>query len=328
MTAGHADVDRTAASGHEVDSAGTSRVAAVVITYNRKNLLVACLDAILAQTREVDRIILIDNCSTDGTSEFLNERGYLDSGALEYVRLPENVGGAGGFYEGMKRAYEQGFEWLWVMDDDCVPFSDTLARLLECPKRILFRGCVILNIEDPDRGRVAFGLKSPSGPVRNVNELSGLGGAEGVLEGYACPFNGALLSSEVVRSIGLPKREMFIWGDEIEYLLRAKRYGVCVGTVLAARLLHPPSRSHVKMVSLGSLSCGFTYSNDPFRFYLIVRNYTYVALTYSGPFSKGFVKMLMYPLLFPRQARILLHAFWDGMLGKFLPADRVRSMIP
>jgi rhamnopyranosyl-N-acetylglucosaminyl-diphospho-decaprenol beta-1,3/1,4-galactofuranosyltransferase len=304
------------------------RIAAVIATYNRKELLLRCLNAVLAQTRPVDRVIVVDNCSTDGTAEFLAERGYLGNRLLDYVRLTENGGSAGGFHAGMKRAYEQGFDWLWVMDDDCVSLPDTLAHLLECPERILFRGCVILNIEDPDREQVAFGLKSPSGVVHNVREISGLGGAEGVLEGYACPFNGALLSSLVVRRIGLPKKEMFIWGDEIEYLLRAGKFGVPVGTVLAARLLHPLSRSHEKMIRLGSLCFGFTYSNDPLRFYLIVRNYTYIALRYRGPFSKGFVKMMAYPIFFPWRAGIALRALRDGVLGKFPPAEQVRGVAP
>lgn len=43
------------------------KVIAVVVTYNRKKLLLECLDAIFQQTYSISRLILIDNCSTDGT---------------------------------------------------------------------------------------------------------------------------------------------------------------------------------------------------------------------------------------------------------------------
>ena len=85
------------------------KIAAVVVTYNRKELLKECLDALLRQTYSVDSIILIDNASNDGTPEFLKENGYLDNPKIDYVRLPENTGSAGGFYDGVKRGYKKGF---------------------------------------------------------------------------------------------------------------------------------------------------------------------------------------------------------------------------
>jgi rhamnopyranosyl-N-acetylglucosaminyl-diphospho-decaprenol beta-1,3/1,4-galactofuranosyltransferase len=105
-------------------------VTAVVVTYNRKELLAECLDGLFRQTRPVDRILLIDNASTDGTQEFLRQRGYLDASAVEYVRLPANTGGAGGFREGMRRAYASDAEWIWLMDDDVEPVPDALETML------------------------------------------------------------------------------------------------------------------------------------------------------------------------------------------------------
>jgi len=107
------------------------KIAAVVVTYNRKDLLKECLDALLNQTRPLDSIILIDNASTDGTPEFLKEKGYLDNPKIDYVRLPENTGGAGGFHEGVKRGYEKGYDWLWLMDDDALPEKSSLNNLLD-----------------------------------------------------------------------------------------------------------------------------------------------------------------------------------------------------
>ena len=50
---------------------------------------------------------------------------------LTYIRLEHNIGGAGGFYTGMKRAYDTHlYDAVWVMDDDGEPDSKCLSNLL------------------------------------------------------------------------------------------------------------------------------------------------------------------------------------------------------
>src|SRR5262245_34479345 len=92
----------------------SDRICAVVVTFNRKPLLAKCLLSLERQSRRPDAILVVDNRSTDGTAAMLAEQ----FGHLSYLRLEANTGGAGGFHEGMKWAYERGFDWLWVMDDD------------------------------------------------------------------------------------------------------------------------------------------------------------------------------------------------------------------
>src|SRR5260370_41119663 len=104
-------------------------VAAVIVTFNRKGLLVRCLEAVRAQTRPCDRVFIIDNASTDGTPELLADSGLLD-GMVDYVRLPVNTGSAGGFHEGMRGAYKSGHELLWLMDDHGCPAPGCLGTLM------------------------------------------------------------------------------------------------------------------------------------------------------------------------------------------------------
>src|ERR1700761_1080776 len=108
----------------------TETVAAVLVTFNRAELLLNCLDALMRQKRRLDRIFIIDNASTDGTREKLQRAGWLDNPAVEYVGMTENTGGAGGFHEGTKRAFEAGYDWLWLMDDDVLAHDDCLEKLL------------------------------------------------------------------------------------------------------------------------------------------------------------------------------------------------------
>ncbi len=126
-------------------------VIAVVVTYNRKDLLLECLAGLANQSRPVDGVVLVDNASTDGTPELLFRQGVLESlpkerspGIQEFVshpklmgglpmltvRMNENTGGAGGFHEGLKRAYLAGADWIWLMDDDIEPDSRCLEGML------------------------------------------------------------------------------------------------------------------------------------------------------------------------------------------------------
>lgn len=104
-------------------------IAAVVVTYNRKELLRQNLNSLLAQTRPVDEIIVMNNASTDGTAEMLAREFKYPQ--ITVVTMPENIGAAGGFHEGMKLAYEKRYDWIWVMDDDAFPYKDALERLTE-----------------------------------------------------------------------------------------------------------------------------------------------------------------------------------------------------
>ena len=101
-------------------------VCAVVVTFNRKSLLRGCLKSLQNQSRALDSILVVDNASTDGTLSMLSSE-FPD---VETLVLTQNEGGAGGFHEGMKRAFEMGFSWIWIMDDDGTPAPNCLELLL------------------------------------------------------------------------------------------------------------------------------------------------------------------------------------------------------
>src|SRR5918998_5992428 len=104
-----------------------SEVTAVVVTYNRKEMLVECLEALARQTVPPTRVVLVDNASADGTREHVEAAAPLP---VDYLRVTRNGGGAEGFHYGVRAALERPCEWLWLMDDDCEPPPDCLASLL------------------------------------------------------------------------------------------------------------------------------------------------------------------------------------------------------
>ena len=101
-----------------------SNIAAVVVTYNRLELLRQCVEALRTQTSSCD-ILIVDNASTDGTDQWLASQP-----DLHYRNTGSNLGGAGGFNFGMRWAVEAGYDYVWVMDDDTLPQPDALEKLL------------------------------------------------------------------------------------------------------------------------------------------------------------------------------------------------------
>ncbi|NUS50267.1 MAG: glycosyltransferase, partial [Nocardioidaceae bacterium] len=103
------------------DSSAVS-VVAVVVTWNRWELLQECLAALAAQTHRLAAVVVVDNASTDGTGDLL-AREHAD---LDVVTLTENTGGAGGFAAGIERALTHEPDLVWLLDDDTVP-TETAA---------------------------------------------------------------------------------------------------------------------------------------------------------------------------------------------------------
>jgi hypothetical protein len=118
---------------HRSDTAPGARqtlfpIVAIVVTYNRKEMLRQCLDALLAQSHDNFDILLIDNASNDGTMESITD--FRSNNRVRYFNTGENLGGAGGFNYGIRKAVEHGYECLWIMDDDCLPYPDALQELI------------------------------------------------------------------------------------------------------------------------------------------------------------------------------------------------------
>ena len=179
------------------------RVATLVVTYNRLEDLKSCLKAIKNQTYKNYDVIVVNNGSTDGTTEYLNDQ-------FDIICIHQgNFGGAGGFYTGMKYMFENGYDWLWMMDDDGLPEEHQLERLIEFGKK----GYPVLNalvIDKDDLTRFSFGYKG-----KTVEDAKTSDFFESI-----CPFNGTFIHRSVIAKCGYIKKEMFIWGDDQEYKLR------------------------------------------------------------------------------------------------------------
>lgn len=211
------------------------KIAAVVVTYNRKELLGKCLEALLRQTRPLDEIIVIDNASTDGTGSMLS----AEFPTVTHIVLPKNIGGAGGFHEGIKLAYDKGYDWVWVMDDDAVASDDALEKLLipEVLKNssVYALSSTVLNPDgsiDLVHRRFFDANKVMEMPCPHENY------SKQYFEVDTASFVGLLISRCAIAKVGLPLKDFFIYYDDTEYSLRIRSFGGAIVNVPGSKIVH------------------------------------------------------------------------------------------
>jgi GT2 family glycosyltransferase len=197
----------------------TPSVAAVVVTFNRRELLQQCLGALREQERPVDRVIVVDNASADGTAELLRS----DHPWVDLLALPENVGATGGFCEGIERALAQGADWIWLLDDDTIPRPDALAELLGALERAPGDRAPVMLVS-----RVIWrdGRPHPMNqPILRRRDLAGLveGARAGLVPLRAGSWVSLLVSRAAIERHGMPDRRFFFQADDIEYTARVLR---------------------------------------------------------------------------------------------------------
>lgn len=118
-------------------------ICSIMVTYNRKELLLRNIKSLLNQTLETD-ILIVDNHSIDGTKEFLEANGILKKTTVKYLNTGDNLGGAGGFNFGLDYAYKRGYSWFMLMDDDGYCMNpDVVEKLYEA--EINYSEPIVLN---------------------------------------------------------------------------------------------------------------------------------------------------------------------------------------
>ncbi|KRN75573.1 hypothetical protein IV73_GL000057 [Weissella kandleri] len=202
---------------------------AVVVTFNRLTMLKEVIAALQNSQTKVDHIIIVDNHSDQDTYEYLTGLG----SQIEYMRLDENLGGAGGFNRGVRYFMEHTQdEFVWLMDDDTVPHPETLTNLLRFAHETPQFGFLASDVRWTDGHRAKMNNPAPKNRLHKIPENTTKNE-----ELMNATFVSLLMARPVVAQIGLPITEFFIWGDDIEYTERAGR--VAPGYFVAdARVTH------------------------------------------------------------------------------------------
>ena len=282
-------------------------IAAVVVTYNRLPLLKQCVQALRAQTRPCD-ILIVDNASTDGTAEWLAAQRALSS-----RNTGSNLGGAGGFNYGMRWAAESGYDQIWVMDDDTLPKPDALEKLLEADTLLKGNYGWLSSVALwTDGGECKMNRQKLKKSYYDYSPLL----KYGLVQAEQATFVSLFLRRETILRAGLPIREFFIWGDDSEFTRRiAVREGIPSFVVGGSQVVHATKNNEGSNVAL----------DDPERigrYFYAFRNEAYL---YRQEGAKGrlfcfakrgrdFLRIVRYGRPMGPRLGVLLRGMWAGLL--------------
>lgn len=240
------------------------RLSVVIVTFNNADMLEKLLCELQNQIRLPDEIIVVDNASQDRTESLMQTRSHQ----ITYVRLSENQGSAGGYFEGIKRATESS-DFIYTLDDDVCLWPETLSNIIDGFYRLT-------NI-----------LATPIGAVRSVWQ----GFAEKApKELDICPWRGTLFKTTAVQDAGLPCPEFFIYGEDLEYSLRLKKKGYhfywIPESLCQERRRPQDGKSRTSIF-------GKTYVRyqEPFRLYYAFRNEVFIWRKYRCTFRLAHTMM-------------------------------------
>ncbi|MGG3832890.1 glycosyltransferase family 2 protein [Geobacillus thermocatenulatus] len=271
------------------------KIAAVVVTYNRKNDLKKNLKCLKKQTRKIDRIFIIDNASTDGTEDFI--RNEINDPNITYIKLDTNIGGSGGFYTGVKVAYEAGYDYIWGMDDDAFPDEEALNQIMKVIDLKRELACYWSNCNDD----------------REFNNH--------VKEVKFWMFVGFFIPREIIDEVGFPRSDFFIYHDDSEYSIRIRRHGYKIYKVRDSKIIHRSFEERDKYskkifgkeLSLAKLS--------DWKLYYLVRNsilmYKWSEKGKYNMMLKVLPKLFFKLLIFnKKQINIFVRAYIDGVMNR------------
>lgn len=206
------------------------KIICVLVTYNRIDKLKTALKSYVNQTTLPDKMIVVDNHSNDGTIEFLNEWCEINHGfEKELIFLPNNTGGSGGFYAGLKKALEYDSDWIYISDDDAYLDDDVIEKI----KRYATStddnvGAICATVKENEglgyyHRRVikegVLGIKEKNLPDTDYNRKC--------VELSTYSFVGTAIRTSSLWNIGLPNKDFFLWYDDTEHGIRmGKRYKI------------------------------------------------------------------------------------------------------
>lgn len=264
------------------------KIIAVVVTYNRLELLKKGIQA-LRSNKPLTGIIVVDNGCTDGTHEWLDAQSDLE------VIHQDNVGGSGGFHTGIKAAYERGADWVWCMDDDVFPHKDCLERLLPytndtnigilSPRRLLEGKVFTHEFQKYDFSNPLASMHGTKLSKQHIEQATEIVGAD---------FEGPFIRREVIKRIGLPNKDLFIFCDDTDYCLRTHLAGF--------KLLYVPEALMDKHLFFSQDTWAIRNQKKKWKRYYQVRNEAYLNHHYGKNLGVKYVRSLI------------------GVLGYIIPA--------
>ncbi|SIO15068.1 Glycosyltransferase, GT2 family [Sulfurivirga caldicuralii] len=316
-------------------TATSCTIVPVVVTHNRIKSLQGVMDRLLAQP--FAHLVVVDNASTDGSGAYLDALAQTDR-RVHVLHLPENTGGAGGFYAGVRYAHENlHYDYLLFQDDDAWPESNVVEQLCRRHDR---PDAVIAAVYYPNGQACPMNIPGYH-PFKGARQtlrtlLRGAKGFHVTPSDYAtaqpqpvdfASFVGLFVHRRVIEAVGYPDARWFLYGDDLEYTLRIRSKGF--------RLEFDPRIRYVH--DCHTLQDGKKIYRPLWKAYFTYRNNLQVARQVAGGWYplvvlyrlvSWHVAMLRYPVRdWGRYLRYTWRALGDALLQRWPTLEQIRDNI-
>jgi GT2 family glycosyltransferase len=254
------------------------RIVALIVTYKRQDLLKKCIDGVKKQSYGVLKLVVFDNENSQRTREMCSQ----DDGVI-YMGSNTNLGGAGGFVEGMKYAMKNlSPDAIWMMDDDVYPTENALLNLHKCMiaagEECAFTLSKVYNQDDTESLNAAPFVRRNYG-ADTCSRLED----QGMIRVETGTFVSVLINSKWISRVGYPLKEFFIYYDDLEYLHRLHNFG--------GRGYHCRESKVYHDSKIENIVDFFLLKRPIFIYKKFLRNRAYYQLTFRGKLSlPSFIK--------------------------------------
>ena len=220
------------------------KVFIIVLNWNGWKDTVECIKSLKKITYPNNKIILVDNGSTDNSEEILRKK-FPD---LELIQTGENLGFAGGNNIGIQYALSKGADFIILLNNDTIvdkEFVTELIRVAESDKSIGILSSKIYFYDRQDTiwyAGAIFNLKT--GRSRHIGfKEKDKGQYDKVRETDRACGCSMMVSREVCETVGLMNQQYFCYGEDAEWSLRIKKAGYRVVFIPSSRVWHKISIS-------------------------------------------------------------------------------------
>lgn len=281
---------------------------AVVVTYNRLQLLKKCIDNLVQQTKQIQKILIINNGSTKETFEYLVDKEEKNKN-IRCIHLENNCGGSGGFYIGIKNALEEDSDFMILLDDDAIldkTFCEYMDEAIkDFPECKAFAGTVMKN-----------GYIDTSHRLKRLSDLFSLyvrvpkyKYRQNYFECDFLSFCGTVIETKLIRKIGLPKKEYFIWYDDMEYSCRIRHFTPIINVSRA--IVNHCQQEDDKMTMNWRLYYGVRNRFDMVKMHM---GLIPLAFLYLRTFAIMIIKYFVYVMQRKDKYRYIARCYKDGMV--------------
>ncbi len=298
-----------------VAASAAPRVCVSILNWNHAAATLDCIRSVASNLRAQDQIVVLDNGSADDSVPQLRQWP-----GITLLTSPTNLGFAGGHNRVLRHAVQQGFDYVWLLNNDATAQADCLARLVQHAQahpHCALISPVILDSAAPHAGQHTLSILNVTGTgVVEVLDIEAARQTQAAMPQRVIVWGTALLVRvSALARLGYLDEQLFAYSEDTDYSLRSLRAGFGNAVVLDAivRHEHPP------------------HPRKPHYYYYTQRNSSLMWRKYTTGWT--FLKLMRWNLHLahkqlgmlvghPEAATALKLGIWHGLLRRGGAYDR------